>query len=116
MCIVSIPVCVIFADIPLDPNPIRLVGGKNSSEGRVEIYYNNEWGTICDDHWTFKEARVVCRSLGFPGMSMMCGYVADRFSLLLFRCGSRWSKESLIFFSSYYVLLSFSFPCLSSRC
>ena len=34
----------------------------------MEIFYNNEWGTICDDHWTFDEATVVCRSLGFPGV------------------------------------------------
>lgn len=54
-------------EIPLNPYPLQLIGGRNSSEGRVEIYYNNEWGTICDDHWTLNEANVVCRSLGFPG-------------------------------------------------
>ena len=67
------------ADIPINPNPIRLVNGSNSTRGRVEIYYNNEWGTICDDHWTINEARVICHSLGFPGMCM-CDYVVDRYS------------------------------------
>ena len=47
--------------------PVRLADGANKHEGRVEIYYNNEWGTICDDHWTMTEANVTCQSLGFPG-------------------------------------------------
>lgn len=33
----------------------------------MEIYFNNEWGTVCDSHWTANEADVVCRELGFPG-------------------------------------------------
>lgn len=45
--------------------PIRLVGGTTNLEGRVEIYYNNTWGTICDDFWDLRDGRVACRQLGF---------------------------------------------------
>lgn len=47
------------------PRQIRLRSGAQVSEGRVEIKYRNSWGTICDDHWTLREANVVCRSLGY---------------------------------------------------
>ena len=55
------------AAVPDNPYPVQLVDGASPNEGRLQIYYNNEWGTVCDDHWTISEATVVCHSLGFPG-------------------------------------------------
>ena len=44
---------------------IRLVGGAQSNEGRVEVCYNSVFHTVCDDFWDEPEARVVCRQLGY---------------------------------------------------
>ena len=43
---------------------VRLADGSDSSEGRVEICIDDEWGTVCDDSWDNNDAGVVCRQVG----------------------------------------------------
>ena len=48
---------------------IRLAGGNQPNEGRVEVCLNSRWGTVCDDAWETVDASVACRQLGFSGQS-----------------------------------------------
>ena len=50
---------------------VRLVNSNNNTvsqyEGRIEIFHNGTWGTICDHDWDQVDAQVACRMLGFSG-------------------------------------------------
>ncbi|PIK42104.1 putative deleted in malignant brain tumors 1 protein-like [Apostichopus japonicus] len=46
---------------------VRLINGYTPGEGTVQIYYNNEWGTICDDNFDLQDGHVICRQLGYSG-------------------------------------------------
>ncbi|KAG8007394.1 Deleted in malignant brain tumors 1 protein [Nibea albiflora] len=50
---------------PTTPStPVRLVNSDNPCSGRVEIFLNGQWQTVCDKGWGMNDARVVCQQLG----------------------------------------------------
>ena len=52
---------------------MRLVGGANSLEGRVEFCLGRAWGTVCTNRFSTSDAEVVCRQLGvaFDGTAVL---------------------------------------------
>ena len=58
---------------------LRLVGGTTENEGRIEIFHNGEWGTVCDDSWDMADGEVACHQLGYPGADMT--YIRAEFGL-----------------------------------
>ena len=52
---------------------VRLVDGPSPQEGRLEVYYNDTWGTVCDDKFTHLASRVVCHMLGYENVGQYIG-------------------------------------------
>ncbi|XP_030048593.1 scavenger receptor cysteine-rich type 1 protein M130-like [Microcaecilia unicolor] len=94
---------------------VRLVDGDSSCAGRVEVNYNNTWGTVCDYRWDIEDATVVCRELG-------CGSAVEATRGAHFKAGSGpvWLKavfcsgnETQI--SQCGLVMSVHYPCDHSQ-
>lgn len=66
---------------PPGDGSIRLVSGTDTCQGRVEIFYRGNWGTVCDDDWGLSDASVVCKQVG-------CGQALDYKSNAYFGYGT----------------------------
>ena len=51
-------------DTSCNDGDVRLVGGANDLEGRVEICYNKMWGSVCQNSWQNNDVHIVCKQLG----------------------------------------------------
>ena len=67
----SVSVCLYCVPLFAVPDPqcgsgdVRLMDGNATSllAGRVEMCISGVWGTVCNDGWDQRDAKVVCRQL-----------------------------------------------------
>ena len=52
---------------------IRLHGLDKPNEGRIEVYFEGAWGTVCDDIWdeNIMNGKVACQQLGYSDVSLI---------------------------------------------
>ena len=46
---------------------LRIEDGPSDNEGRLEIFHDGEWGAVCDDFFSDRDAGVACEQLGYTG-------------------------------------------------
>ena len=78
---------------------LRLVGGNSHNEGRVEVYYNGQWGTVCDDGWSSYGAQIVWRQLGFGlfGTALQSAFFGQGSGPILLDIKWCWGNELTLF-------------------
>ena len=57
----------------------------NAKSGLVEVLWGSEWRSVCDDYWTYEDANVLCRQLGFLGFGEyfpLCNYFTLHYNYL----------------------------------
>ena len=73
--LVVLAVMTAHAADPADGD-LRIRGGPTHNEGRLEIFHDDEWGTVCDDFFGRIDAKVACKQLGYTGAEAVLTDVA----------------------------------------
>ena len=60
----TVRIYIALSNVCFSPLDVRLVNGDGSLTGRVEVFINGIWSTVCDDDFDDIDATVICKQLG----------------------------------------------------
>ncbi len=102
----------LLSPIALDGD-IRLIGANGThSSGRLEIFHDGEWGTVCSQGWTAMDSLVVCRHLGYKTSETSQsegGQLHLQYCLQYSRQNSIWRNGQLCFVCLFLCFVLFCF-------
>ena len=81
LCSININNCFIHYSTACNQGAIRLIGGTDDREGRVEVCNQNQWGSVCDVSWDMNDANVACRQAGFGSGNLNILMNAQKFKV-----------------------------------
>ncbi len=47
------------------PSAVRLVNPPTDGAGNLQVYSNGQWSDVCSRYFSYREADVICRELGY---------------------------------------------------
>ena len=68
MCQISLIILGILFSSPVPDGSLQLMDGRSRLDGRLEVYHEGTWGTVCNDFIDDNDGWVVCRQLGYAGV------------------------------------------------
>lgn len=63
-------------------SPVRLAGGSTPYEGRLEIFHEGRWGTVCNNGFDATAAKIICNSIGYPRYKTTYTCIQENFDRL----------------------------------
>ena len=72
------------------------MNGRNSAEGRVEVFVRGRWGTVCDDGFDIRDAHVFCRMLGLSPAQRIAKYGSGSGQIWLDDLNCKGNETSII--------------------
>ncbi|XP_071141936.1 neurotrypsin-like [Mytilus edulis] len=61
----------------IEAGDLRIIKGHAANQGRLEIKYKGEWGTVCDNQFENVDAKVACRQLSYCSGLMLPAHKVD---------------------------------------
>ena len=64
---------IFLLNLLIGEGSVRLTGGALDNEGRLEVFFDGEWGSVCNRNWGRWSGSVACKDLGYESLVKVTG-------------------------------------------